>query len=64
MVGKYDNNNKTESSDLLIENDRIIPTYEGTVLMFRVVLDFGGICLRGLLSLSVPQLPSGVANLM
>ena len=28
MVGKYDNNNKTESSYLLIENDRIIPTYE------------------------------------
>ena len=28
MVGKYNNNNKTEYSDLLIENDRIIPTYE------------------------------------
>ena len=36
---------------------------EGTTLMFRVVLDLGGICLWGLLSLSASQLPSGVANL-
>ena len=32
--------------------------------MFRVALDLGGICFRGPLSLSVSQLPSGVANLM
>ena len=40
--------------------------YEGTTLMFRVVLDFGGIICEGIcvLSLSVSQLPSGVANLM
>ena len=37
---------------------------EGISLIFHVVLDFGGICLRGLLSLSASQLPSGVANLM
>ena len=37
---------------------------KGTALIFRVVLDFGGICLRGLLSLSASQLLSGVANLM
>ena len=33
------------------------------MLMFCVVLDLGGIRLRGLLSLSAFQLPSGVANL-
>ena len=32
--------------------------------MFRVALDLGGIYLREPLSLSVSQLPSGVANLM
>ena len=31
--------------------------------MFCIVLDLGGICLRGLLSLFAFQLPSGVANL-
>ena len=36
---------------------------EGTVLMFHVILDLGGICLRGLLSQSAFQLPSGVTNL-
>ena len=37
---------------------------EGTTLMFRVVLDFGGIVRKGLcvLSLFVSQLPSEVAN--
>ena len=37
---------------------------EGTVLMFRVVLDFGCIVYEGfcVLSLSVSQLPSGVTN--
>ena len=40
-------------------------TCEGTALMFRVVLDFRGITREGfyLLSQSVSQLPSGVANL-
>ena len=39
-------------------------TCEGTALMFRVILDFGGIVCEGfcVLSLSVSQLPSGVAN--
>ena len=38
--------------------------YEGTMLMFCIVLDFGGIDREGLcvLSLSVSQLPSGVTN--
>ena len=36
---------------------------KGTTLLFRVVLDFGGICLWGLLSLSASQLPNGVTNL-
>ena len=30
--------------------------------MYHVALDLGGICLQGPLSLSVSQLPSGVAN--
>ena len=38
--------------------------HEGTALMFHVVLDLGGICLRGLLSLPVSQILNGVANLM
>ena len=33
------------------------------MLLFRVVLDFESICLRGFLSLFVSQLPSGVADL-
>ena len=39
-------------------------TYEGTALIFCVVLDFDGIVREGLcvLSLSVSQLPSRVAN--
>ena len=39
--------------------------YEGTTLMFRVVLDFGGMVCKGfcLLSLFISQLPNGVANL-
>ena len=37
--------------------------YEGMVLMFHIVLDFGGICLRGCLSLFASQLSSGVVNL-
>ena len=39
-------------------------TYEGMALMFRVILDFGGIVCEGfcVLSLSVSQLLSGVAN--
>ena len=37
---------------------------KGTTLMYHVALDLGGICLRGPLSLSVSQLPSGVVNLM
>ena len=37
--------------------------YEGTTLMFCVVLDFRGICLQGFLSLFASQLPSEVANL-
>ena len=41
-------------------------TCEGMTLMFRDVLDFGGIACEGfcVLSLSVSQLPSEVANLM
>ena len=38
--------------------------HKGTALMFCVVLDLGGICLRGLLSLPASQLLNGVANLM
>ena len=39
---------------------------EGMALMFHVILDFGGIACEGfcVMSLSVSQLPSGVANLM
>ena len=37
---------------------------EGMTLIFCVVLDFGGICLWRLLSLSASQLLSGVTNLM
>ena len=33
------------------------------MLMFRVVLDFWGICLQGFMSLFASQLPSEVANL-